>query len=82
MNLKICKKCEKLKDKNCSFVLVADDFYNNYGMFLPCWVDNDTTFQEWICQCKPLTRDVSIAEIEVHKDCPYYMEHKLSEWNK
>ena len=87
MNIEICKNCEKLKERNYSFVLFPGKYLGEKGVFVPCWVNEDTTFRDWLCKCKPVDmknisfNEIEANEIEVHDDCPYKLDHQIYDWN-
>jgi hypothetical protein len=90
MNIEICKKCPKLKNKQASFYLHEDILD-----FIPVIVDNDTTFHEWICQMKTINRNnikfidannkipfVEFKDVKVYPDCLFFVEHELNDYNE
>lgn len=93
MNINICKElCPKLKNKNWQMFLYRLTDMNLYDVsgdnqkcddnFIPIIMDKDSYFGEWICQMKMVNKkDVCVKDLNVHKDCPFFMEHQLYDWN-
>ena len=90
MNIEICKKCPKLKNKNCSIQLYEDN-----NEFVPIIIDTDTVWNDWLCQMKVIDLKnityidvngnkipfVKFEDVEVHDDCLFLIEHQLNDWN-
>lgn len=83
MNVEICKKCEFMKDKHYYLEFLPCNGIGKNDRFTPCWMcDDDTMFNDPICQCKPVhEKHISFNQIEVDDDCPYYLEHQIYDWN-
>jgi choline kinase len=91
MNIEICKKCPKLKNKNCSIMLHEDN-----NEFVPIIINSDILWDNWLCQMKVIDSKhityidvngnkipyVEFKDVEVHNDCPFYLEHQINDWNK
>lgn len=82
MNPEICKSCPKLKGKNWNIYTWKNVFLGGIN-YIPFILDNDNKNGKWLCKMQPANKQrLETNEITVHKDCPYYMEHKLYDWNK
>jgi hypothetical protein len=70
MNIEICKKCPKLKDKRCSIVLYEDN-----NEFIPVIFEDDNYYQRWLCQMKTMEAK-NITIIDVNGNRIPYIDYK------
>lgn len=93
MNVNICKElCPKLKDKNWQIFLYRLSDMNPYkdsdktkhdDTFIPIIMNMDSQFGEWICQMEVVNvKNVCVKDLTVHRDCPFYIEHTLFDFNR
>ena len=92
MNLDICKKC----NETCAFYFLKDD--KNKHFIKPFYSKPLMMFSNIIIKHSNKTgkfnkiksriknelevNDLNLISANLSEECPYYIEHKLMEWNK
>lgn len=95
MNLDICKQCE-YKTTLYLGCLVCFKFNNDMNEMVKTIIVSELDkklykkFNEYLKKKEDKNSDAEIVfipktklkKVEINKNCPYYMEHQMNDWNK
>lgn len=88
MNIKVCKKCKGTENIFFHAHLITDDKKEEIvctfkNPFHTCnHIHFNFKYEDKIRQIVGKSNSYVARFMDIDESCPYYIEHKLSEWNK